>query len=140
MRVELSNGGWAEFRDPEDVPEGMRRPIQIGVLRLSPEARALLDSKPDDGDDDGQAVALQLSADDLTTLYDINDVMVCALVEAWSFDAPCPPTPDTIKSLRSADYDALLAASSKFTEKLMPQDFGPDGVTDPDSPTTPSSD
>lgn len=121
-RHELPDGQWAEFRDPEQVPERLRRPITRHAARLSSTSVA----EASDGD---------VAPHDLDILFDLNDALVLALVESWSF--PSPVAADGLGELPGPAYDALLKLASPSMLALLP-DFGPS--PDPASPTPPSAD
>ncbi|MHB8671100.1 MAG: hypothetical protein ACYDAD_11200 [Acidimicrobiales bacterium] len=130
MRVELSNGGWAELRPPSEVAERNRRKIQLAMFRVSAETREALATT---GEDRVQAVSGALKAEDVGVLYEINDLLIVALVKAWSLQTPALPlTLETVGDLTGADYDALLKATSVHVSAMMP-DFG---TEDPTEPTT----
>ncbi len=113
-RVELPGGGWADLRDPDAVTERQRKPFLAASGRLV---------KSDDMEDSGFIAVL-----------DVQDALVLALVNAWSYEAPV--TADSLLDLPCKALDALRAACFAHRDALTP-DFGP--TPDPASPTEPSS-
>lgn len=116
-RHDLPGGQWAEFRDPADVPERLRRPI----TRLGPKAAQLV-----------KADGAEISAEDIDLMYAMNDAVVLALATAWSFAEPI--TAEGLGNLPGPAYDALLKLAAPSVEALLP-DFGPNPA--PESPTVP---
>lgn len=107
-------GGWAKLRDPDTVTERQRKPFMKAV---------------------GRAGNLQ-AADDggISLLVEVQDALVLAMVEEWSFDAPI--TADGLEDLPHKAITALRVACQEFREELLP-DFGP--TPDPQSPSVPSN-
>lgn len=108
-------GGWAKLRDPDAVTERQRKPFVKAVGRAS---------KISDADDGG-----------ISLLVEVQDALVLALVEEWSFDAPV--TADGLEDLPHKAITALRVACQAFRDELLP-DFGPN--PDPGSPPVPSND
>lgn len=118
-KIVLPDGGWALLREPEAVPERLRRPVNAHAVALQDFVNA-----------DGEVTAMSPTV--LAALEDMNDRLVVALVAEWSFDAPI--TLEAVLDLPGAVYDALRAAVTPLAVRMMP-DFDP--TPDPASPTSP---
>ena len=114
-KVSLPGDAWAQLRDPDTVTERQRKPFVTAIGRV---AKA-------DGMDDGGMGAL----------FDVQDCLVLAMVQEWSFEFPV--TADGLLDLPHKAISALRVECAKFQDELMP-DFGP--TKDPDTPTAPSND
>lgn len=108
-------GGWAKLRDPDTVTERQRKPFVLAIGRAS---------KADENEDGG-----------LSALVEVQDSLVLAMVEEWSFEFPV--TAAGIEDLPHRAISALRSACMPFQKELMP-DFGPN--PDPASPPVPSND
>ena len=125
MRVEVF-GGWVELRDPELVPERLRRPLVSKSVKAAQFADLDLEASDTDGEQASQAVDF---------FSELNDLLALALVEAWSFSEPI--TIDGLMNLPGKSYDSIRKEVAPLVSKLMP-DFG---VTDdPKALTETSSD
>ena len=113
-RIDLPAGAWAELRDPDAVTERQRKPFVAALGRATKY----------EGMDDGG----------LSSMMDVQDALVMAMVEGWSFTLPV--NADSLLDLPHKTVTALRTACTPFQAELMP-DFGP--TPDPDSPTVPSS-
>lgn len=113
-KIDLPGGAWAQLRDPDTVTERQRKPFIHAVGRVS---------KADEMSDGG-----------LSALVDVQDALVLAMVESWSFDAPV--SADGLLDLPHKAATALRLACTPFQPELMP-DFGP--TPDPESPSAPSN-
>lgn len=135
-RLELPDGQWADLLDPRKVSERKRRPITRLLLSLAKDGGLSEIERSPDAPDEATAarIAAALSTDALGAMDDLNDALVVALVDAWSFDTPC--NAETVADLPGDAYEALRDACAPFLTDLMPN-FGP--TPDPDSPTSPSS-
>lgn len=134
--LELPDGGTATFRDPKQVSERHRRPVARLQQRLAASAVGqLLASKDAMSDEQFEAEARKLLAsDEWELLDDLNDALVVALVESWSYERPV--SLDGLLDLPSAVYDALRAEASKHVADLLPSfDVSPEES----SPTQPSA-
>lgn len=141
LRVELPKGQHALLRDPEDVPERLRRPHldareHISATLMSTgtteaDAEAARDGAP------GAAAKLGLAmiSSGVTSLgRRANDLLITALVESWSYETAV--SPDALQDLPGRAYDLLLQACEPLAIVMSP-DFSPS--PDPESPTSPSS-
>lgn len=135
-RLELPDGGWADLLDPRKVSERKRRPITRLLLALASDGGLAEIEASGDAPDAAAAarIAASLSGDALAAMDDLNDALVVALVDVWSFDVPC--NAESVADLPGDAYEALRDACAPFLTDLMPN-FAPS--PDPGSPTLPSS-
>lgn len=138
-KITLPDGGWALLRDPRRVTEKQRRPVTRLQARVAgSEIGALLSKKGTLPDDEFERESLKaLGSDAFTLLDDLNDALIVALVDSWSYDVPV--SAEAALDLSGEAYDALKAACAKHVTALTP-DFTPDGALDPASPTGSVSD
>jgi hypothetical protein len=142
--AQLPRGHTALLREPEDVPERLRRPVNVRtaeVLAAHPQLAAM--AARDDTDEmseEQQLAALGV----LGVMSEINDLAVIAFVADWSFhaedsDAKLPVTMESLMDLPGDCYDALQKAVAPLYGRMQTKmaAMGPDGVTDPASPTGP---
>ncbi len=110
MRVELSNGAWADLREFDTFKHRERKALVIAS---------------DAGEGDAsKAIAM-------------SDRMLSIFVEAWSFPMPAPALdPSSVDELDMYDYDKLIEACSAEMKKLRPA-F--DQMKPPSVPSVPSS-
>lgn len=143
-KVDLGGGAWAKLRDPHDVPERKRRPLDKvqRILAGSRVGEVLLrwheehgDEKPDEKQ--MRELLFPLLADDEMDLFDSsNDLLIVALVEEWSLDRPV--TVDEVQDLPGRAYRALKDACEPLLGLVLGNENEAD-VFDPDSPSTPGS-
>ena len=114
-KIDLPGGAWASLRDADAVTERQRKPFVTAMGKAS---------KYEGMDDSGFAAIL-----------DLQDALVLAMVESWSFEAPV--NADGMLDLPAKTVDALRKACQPFQKDLLP-DFAP--TPDPASPSVPSSD
>lgn len=99
--------GWIQLRDPELVPERLRRPV---VQKSAEAARHV-------SDDD-------VISDEMMMFYsEFNDLLAVAMISEWSFDFPV--SVDGMLDLPSRTYDDVRNAVAPSIKKLIP-DFGAD--------------
>lgn len=141
LRVELPRGQHAMLRDPEEVPERLRRPHMDARERVSASLMATgvteTDAEAAQAGEPGAAskVGLAMVSSGATGLKrQADDLLIVALTASWSYELPV--TPDGVQDLPGRAYDALLAACEPLAAAMNP-DFGPS--PDPESPTRPSS-
>lgn len=113
MRVEVYSG-WVQLRDPELVPERLRRP----VFEKSVTGASLVEG-------DGTNV----DENTMKFFSEFNDLVAIAMISEWSFDAPV--SAEGMLDLPSKTYDEIRKVVSPFIAKLIP-DFG----VDPDPKAT----
>jgi len=107
MKVEVFNG-WIELRDPELVPERLRRP----VFNMSVKGAGIMS-----GDND------QVNTEAINFFSDFNDLLAVAMIESWSFNIPL--SVDGMLDLPGKTYDDIREAVTPFVSDLIP-DFGVD--------------
>jgi hypothetical protein len=105
MRVEIFSG-WVLLRDPDLVPERLRRP----VFEKSVEGANLVDSE-------------NLSPETMSFFSDFNDLLAIAMISEWSFGDAI--TTDSLQDLPSRTYDEIRNLVAPLITKLIP-DFGVD--------------
>lgn len=134
-KIELPNGGWAVLRDPAAVPVRLRRPVEKLLMAVSNgrTREALENVESIDDVQRAAEIAKSLDQEAMDEFYELNDLLVLARVQEWSFDFPV--TRESIGDLPSAIYEKLQKACSKNLIEMIP-DFGQDN--NPDSPTNPS--
>lgn len=127
MKIDLPEGGWASLRDPKKVPERLRRPImsKVSAMGRGTEMKRLVEAKTP------EEIVGELDLSFIETSSELNDLLVVALVDEWSYDG-LPITVESVMDLPGDVYDALRTAVSPFITDIMP-DFGP--VPDPKAPT-----
>lgn len=114
------HGGWVEFREPEEVPERLRR----RVVMLAPGA-----SKVVRVEDDASVVG-ELDQDGMDFLFEFNDAVALCLVSQWSW--PHKVSREGLQELPGNVYDEIIRYSSPMVPRLMPN-FSVD--PDPKAPT-----
>jgi hypothetical protein len=141
LRVDLPRGGHALVRDPEEVPERLRRPYLDAVEQATAAmleaglTQADLDAAKEDVPGSRQKVGLAAIRAGARRLQRVAaDVLLAALVLEWSFGDTV--SADAAQELPGAAYDALVEVCESLAPSLSP-DFTPN--PDPQSPTTPSS-
>lgn len=106
MRVEVFSG-WVQLRDPELVPERLRRPV------FQKSADAAIFANDED----------EISNEMMAFFSDFNDLLAVAMISEWSFDFPV--SVEGMLDLPSRTYDDVRKAVAPFIKKLIP-DFGAD--------------
>jgi hypothetical protein len=116
--VQLPDNAHALLRDPSQVSERLRRPIMAAVSRLA----AGVDMT---GKSESEIGTEMLASGGMDTMNEVNDLLVVALVESWSY--PQPITLDGVLDLPGVAYDALRTAVSPHMGAMMPSfDVKPD--------------
>lgn len=123
MRIDLPDGHHAELRDPTKVSERLRRPCLAAATDMASEKGAMEALQVAD---DNEALKL-VSADTITKLGRLNDLVIVALVESWSYDVPIDV--DTLLDLPGDAYTQLLADTAPLITDLLPN-MSPDGAVD----------
>jgi len=134
-RIELSNSGWAELRDPAAVPVRLRRPVEKMLFDISQSnGTEALANNAGNQEQAAAELAANIDGELFSKFNDLNDLLILARVAAWSFDLPI--TLDSVLDLPAGDYYLLQEATAKDITEMMPN-FAQD--TDPSSPTLPSN-
>lgn len=139
--VELPKGQRALLRDPEDVSERLRRPYvdakqaAMGALLATGVKPEEFDAALNGTDEQKAEMGIKMLAAGMARgMRDAQDLLIVALTDSWSFEAPVAV--ESLLDLPSRTYSVLLEACQKIAPALDP-DFDPN--QDEQSPTTPSS-
>jgi hypothetical protein len=114
-------GGWVDIRDPQDVPERLRRKITNLSVQGAPLIAQLEGKEMPD-------------VTDIEFIESFNDNLAMALVANWSFDKPI--TGEGLLDLPGPVYDEIQKLCVPLVQQLMPN-FGVD--PDPKVTTAPLS-
>ena len=120
-KLELSNSGWAILRDPAAVPVRLRRPVEKVMIEISQgSAGDALKSAPSDLSDEAKAaeVASNLDISVYDTFNNLNDLLIVARVESWSFNTEV--NLDSVLDLCAQDYEILQTATADRVEEMLP--------------------
>jgi hypothetical protein len=141
--AQLPQGNTALLRDPDEVPERLRRPALAKQAEMfSDPAFKVLADRQQAGDDVPEIEFMPWAVG----LSELNDLAVVAFVADWSFTVDGSSggeklrvTVDNLLDLRGDCYAALQKAAAPLWTQMMKtaDDMTPDGVTDPASPTGP---
>jgi hypothetical protein len=140
-KIQLGNDGWAILRDPAAVPVRLRRPVEKmlmavgrGQAKAALEAQQTAIANAKTGDTiDPSTVAANMDSSVIDQFYELNDLLIIARVESWSFDFPI--TLDSLGDLTQEDYEVLQTIAANNVTSMVPN-FGLSN--NPDSPTPPS--
>jgi hypothetical protein len=140
-KIELGNGGWAILRDPAAVPVKLRRPVEKMLMAVGRgQAKAALEAKQEaianakTGDTvDPSSIAATMDPSVIDQFYELNDLLIVARVESWSFELPI--SVDSLGDLTQEDYELLQKVAAQNVTSMVPN-FGLSN--NPDSPTPPS--
>lgn len=143
-KIDLPDGEWASLRDPLKVSERLRRPLVRLKERLSVSdmATVYLGMEGVDIDTLDPAAAIEMFrpailSEDADQLAVIDDLVIVALVDEWSFDLPI--TTDSAQDIPGDARDAILTACQPLVGPLTGQVTEAE-VLDPNSPSQPPSD
>lgn len=101
-------GGWVEFREPEEVPERLRR----RVVTLAPSASKVVRVEND------EPVVNDLDDAGMDFLFEFNDAVALCLVSNWSW--PHKVCREGLQELPGNVYDAIVQYCSPLVPRLMP--------------------
>ena len=143
-RHQLPGDGWADLRDPAEIPERLRRPVttlQMLLARDPAFANVVKDAKDkgvkalDDIDED-QAVDMvgAMGEESFARMQELSDRIIVSRVAGWSYDLPI--NQDALLDLPGSVYDKLKELTADGALQNGP-DFSPS--TEADSPTEPST-
>jgi hypothetical protein len=110
MRTEVYSG-WIELREPNLVPERLRRP----VFEKSVSGQSLVEEGKD------------LDESAMKFFSEFNDLLAIALISAWSFEGAI--SVESLMDLPSKTYDDIRKVVTPYVAELIP-DFG----IDPENP------
>ena len=134
MRVDLPDGQWAEFRDPETVTNKERYFFQKKRIPQLIDAAARSEG----------IHATQVGEASIAT--EAAEAVMVDMLTAWSFDLPLPKDrPDVFEddAFNFNCYDSLIAACGPLVAALKGNAFTPtftNGKPDREGPTETSSD
>lgn len=143
-RENLPGGGWADLRDPAEIPERLRRPIRAIQMKLArdPAFAAVVKAAQKKGvqavkdiDETAAAqMATQMGDDSAAALDELNDRLILARVAGWSYGPEV--SVDGLLDLPGPAYDRLkeLCAAGALDGGV---DLSPS--QDENSPTAPST-
>ena len=142
-RHQLPDDGWADLRDPAEVPERLRRPVttlQMLLARDPAFASVVKDAKDKgvsalDDIDESQALDMvgTMGEASFARMQELSDRVIVSRVAGWSYDLPI--TSDSLLDLPGNVYDALKELTAEGA--LSGPDFSPS--MEADSPTEPST-
>jgi len=120
VRIDLPDAQWVELCKPEKVPERKRRPVVRALVAFMKDRQ--LASIPDFDltnldEDKAAAIAAQIDPTLLVAADDLNDAVVLAMVQDWSFG---PVTVDVLLDIPADCYKLLSDACSPHMNDLMP--------------------
>ena len=125
MNRQTIQGGWIEYREPTEVPEGLRRKVTSLSARGVKYANL-------PKDEEGNPIMDDQTSSDIDEMMqfmdDINDAAAIALINAWSF--PEPITKEALLNLPAHIYRAIANHVQPLIPEMMPN-FGVDGADDP---------
>jgi hypothetical protein len=137
-KIALPDGGWALLRDPQNITERQRRPLNRLQARVAGSAvGALIAHKATMTDVEFEEESRKiLGSEDFALLDELNDALIGVLVDSWSYDSE--PSADAALDLPGPVYEALKNECAKHVTALAPQ-FTPVDAENPESPTAPSA-
>lgn len=106
MRRLTVPGGWVDVREPEDVPERLRRRVTTMSSRAASMAGRLADD------------TAAAEAEDVQFVLEFNDAIALCLVMGWSWDFPV--TSDGLLDLPGPAYDAIVQHAQSQIARLVP--------------------
>lgn len=144
MKIELSDGGWANVRDPRKLTERQAEAVEDAQFELmqNPAVQEILKSRGESGFEeiqelDGAQVAQKLGTPGLKAMRTMRRATVLSYVSEWSYsdridadsilDAPSA----ILQELANRIGDIIKATGTAVKTGVDP---------DPKSPTKPSSD
>jgi hypothetical protein len=130
--IELPNGQSAVIRSRDEVSERISRTISRAYLEAVSVAAKLVKTGFDDSNPASWDAITSLNDTERNALDGYQVALVVGMISSWTLGDL--PTHDTALDLPKATFDALVnACADEFQGK--PEEFGPDGVTDPKAPT-----
>ncbi|MGW7424427.1 hypothetical protein ACWGJB_31100 [Streptomyces sp. NPDC054813] len=143
-RHQMPDQGWADLREPAEVPERLRRPVRTIQMKLAQNpafANVVKDAqakgvKALNDIDEAQAVEMASVMGDeaLGLMDDLNDRLIISRVAGWSYGDEV--SLDALQDLPGSVYDKLKEMCAEGALDGGP-DFSPS--TEADSPTEPST-
>ena len=112
MKIELSDGGWADIRDPRKLTERQMEAVEDAQFELmqNPAVQEILNSRGNDGFEqlqelDGAQVAMKIGVPGLKAMRHMRRATVISYVSAWSYSV-------------TIDADTVLDAPSTVIQEL----------------------
>lgn len=132
-RIPLPRDGWADIR-PRLKMAG-RNLIQRHMVDIAGVAERMDTMQKDDADKLG--IVATFTRDEMAAMQRFTGVSIVAWVADWSYDLPV--TLESMDELDEDEYDTLNAVCGPLgLAAATGAQFGPDGASDPGSPTRPS--
>lgn len=128
MKINIT-GGWVDLREPEEVPERLRRPIVNVTMSGIP-----LESEMETIMNDPSSADPEKLADFMKFTTEFGDLVALAFIKEWSF--PNAVSRESIMDLPGKVFDEIQAAISPLVAGLLPSfNATKDSVLDPKAPT-----
>lgn len=108
-------GGWVDYREPEDVPERLRRRVTTMAGRVGGIASKLVGIQGDAA----ELASVEVSEDDMRFMLDFNDAVALCLVMSWAW-SDIPVTADGLLDLPAVVYDEIINYSQGQVSRLLP--------------------
>ena len=132
-KIELPGDNWAKLRDPDEVTERQRRPL----VRLQRKTLLKATNSLEASNISQREIMSRLSPEDYDALEEVDDLVIQALVDSWSYDFP--PNKEGAVDLPGSARSVLLKACRPLLPRLLGATSDAD-VLDTESPTTPAND
>jgi len=130
---------WAKLRDPEEVPEKLRRPLlalQRRSLVALGEELVSIEGRQPTAAEAWRSLKARVDSGELELEEQIEDRIVVAFVADWSYELPV--TPESVGELPAGVVKALRKACEPLIGPLLGETTD-DDVLDPQSPTVPAN-
>ena len=134
--IELSNGQSAVLRSVEAVTTRQRRPVEKALMQIAQgKAKELLVGTEDLSDEaKAEKVAASMDLAMIDQFNDLNDLVIMARLESWTFDMPI--SLDSLLDIPDIDNKKLKEAVANSVLTMLPSfTIG----MDPNSPTPASN-
>jgi len=113
------HGGWVDYREPEDVPERLRRRVTM-LASQAPSVAARVGSGETDIDEN-----------DMSFLLGFNDAVAMCLIMGWSWEQPI--SVEGLQDLPGRVYDEIVKYCQVLVPRLLPSfavDTDPKALTE----------
>lgn len=153
QEVEIPGGTAVMFDKQAELSPRRRRPIELVTSRIgrkvelmSKATRIICDTdvvvdhseeRNEDGTPKFTGGDIDVTERELGLMMRLNDVMALALLKEWTIEHPLPRTEDEFGEIPIDVYDALRKHAAKINAAFQEagDQFGPDAIEVPDSPT-----
>lgn len=114
------HGGWVELREPEDVPQRLRRKVisAIGSIAADSSTVAALQASATP-----EEMVASVGGNSFDTFLGLQDVAILALVSAWSFGPQVDAA--TFDEIGGRAVDDMATLCMPLLDRMMPT-FAPD--------------